>query len=337
MKKFTLLLMAALLMTAASSCQKDDDDDNNEHITGNDGIYNPEKKIHKCYYWDSYDEHQELREIWNWNEKRLESIDHGYESYYQDWSVSWTENFTYEGNRLVRVDNFDGLEYIEYSYSEGRLKKASYYYKYNLEAEYTFAYGNNNKLSQLSIVRYDDDKSASKGHLNSLNSFLPKEISERFNERKQHRAYGNRGTNESETCSIQFTWNGDNISNMHVEVRYEGEEDGIIYSEAETENVSFQYDSKSNPGKGFLNLYCMDGLDDAASFLNTNNMTEYTYTYEWHEYENGVLEDEGNGSGEYHFSYQYDENNYPVRMNRTRIYNDGTSSTSTCFYEYLEN
>ena len=336
MKKLTLILMAALLMTVAGSCKKDNDDnDNDEIITGNDGFYNPEKKIYKYYYWDSYDECRELREIWHWDGKRLESIDYGYESSYQEWYVNSTKNFSFENNRLVRVDDFDNLAYTEFTYNDGYLKKVSRYYKYELEEEYAFSYGSNNRVSQISFIEYDGNKH-SKGHLNPLSMFLPEEISERVDEGVRRMTSTRRGANESVTASIKFTWKGDNISDFHIDVRYEEEEDGNTYSGVETVNATLQYDSKFNPRKGFLGLDFMEGYYGyGVDFYSKNNVTQMIYTWSEEEYENGVLDDYDSGTREYHYSYLYDDDNYPVRMNRTRIYDDGDTSTTTNFYEYL--
>ena len=317
--------MAALFMTATSSCKKDNNDEDPiiptptptpSTPTVNNGVFNPSQKISKYYYWDEYDEEKVLQEIWNWEGKQLSSID------YVNWdgTVYETEYFTYENNRLSRVDY--NRTYLEFKYANGKLNKLFRYYDYELEGECTFSYDSNNKISEINIVYYEGKKSE-KGMLNPLGLFLPEQVVKRLERRNTTRNVKDDGV---ETVSVKLTWDGDNVSKIVAEGEYS--EEG--FSESFSEDYTFYYDNKNNPKYGFMNQYSPD-----IEGFSKNNFTRYICAEREMEYENGVLVDDDTYTYEYHFTYQYDESNYPIEITRNRSSSGGDTSTDKYFYEYL--
>ena len=329
MRKLVLILMAAFMVMAAASCTKDNGGNDN----ANDGIFNPSKKIHKVYYQDSTIETKEMCELWSWNGSKLESIKVGYGS-----SVYWTEYFTYEDNILVRT-NDDDYEYADFTYRDGRLYKISVYIGSELAADYTYIYGADNKVSEISVVFYydeEEEKSFEK-HLNPLRLFLPEEICDRVDENRHRHASKGRGTMDTETGTISLTWSGDNIGRVYYDLKYEFEENGCSYVENTTLEITLQYDTKRNPRKGLHSLIDSEGLSgNVAIFYGKNNVKDYCYTLYDAEYANGVLNPQSySENGEYHCSFEYDRDDYPVTIHRTVIDKFGNNKTDAYFYEYL--
>lgn len=96
MKKFKFLpvVLGMLIVVFMASCTKD-------------GVYNPSKKINMVYKaWSEdyngthYEAQRYLAEKWTWDNKTLSSI-----QYFND--GSYTQNFTYDGNRLTRIDVYE--------------------------------------------------------------------------------------------------------------------------------------------------------------------------------------------------------------------------------------
>lgn len=329
MRKFVVTFMAVLLVTAIASCTKDGDG-------VYDGVYNPAKKIHKCYYQDVSNEEKELQEIWNWNGSRLESIQYGHGS--SQWVEYWTDSFTYEGNVLVRV-NRGNEEYADFTYRDGCLYKIDTYIWSVLAVEYTFIYGDDNRLSEISAVYYfDDEEEASyEKHLNPLRLFLPQVICDRQEESRHRLASKVRGTLGMETGTISFTWSGDNISRVYYDLKYEEEDDDYSYIQLSTLDINMQYDTKRNPKEGFVGSFLGSGLsDNVAVFSSKNNVKNCVFILRDVEYENGVLDpDPYIDKGEYHRNFEYDRDGYPVTINQTDIDENGNSRTGTYFVEYL--
>ena len=322
MRKFVVTFMAVLLVTAIASCTKDGDG-------VYDGVYNPAKKIHKCYYQDASNEEKELQEIWNWDGSRLESIQYGHGV--SQWAEYWTDSFTYEDNVLVRADRGDEL-YADFSYRGGRLYKISTYLRSVLAVEYTFIYGKANKVSEISVVYFDDEEEKS---FNPLRLFLPKEICDRQEEDRRRLVSKGRGTMGLETGTISFTWSGDNISRVYYDLKYEEETEN--YVQYTTLDITMQYDTKRNPQEGFVGAFFDFGLSgDVALFSSKNNVKDYVYILREVEYDNGVMDPEPfTDKLECHSSFEYDSDDYPVKIIQTYIDEGDDSRIGTYFYEYL--
>ena len=320
MKKSTLILMAALLIMAAGSCKKNENNENgNDNVTTNEGVYNPSQKIYKYYGWDSFDQVRELEQVWNWNGEKLSSID--YMEY--DGTVYKTEYFTYDRNRLTRVDC--DRTYLEFQYADGKLKKIIEYYDYELDVEFTITHGSNNKISMIKMA-YMEEKQAKKERLNPLCLFLPEQVVGRYEGDRERRHFDRHAKDDGmEIVTIKLTWDGDNISKIYIEGEYS--EDG--YSETFSEDYVLFYDNKHNPKCGFMN-HDFPGLE----VFSANNIVKYICTECELEYENGVLVEDENDTYEYRYTYQYNEANYPIVIEETYSYKGVNTSTSKHFIEY---
>ena len=266
-----MLLLGVLVLTSLSSCKKEE----------KEGVYTPKMKIQRVYYSSTYTE-KYLSESWNWDGKLLKSIDH----YWSGGSLSWTEDFTYESKRLVRVDDYINSEYVTYSYDGNHLKSAEYYYKSSLASSTAYTY-DNGKLSKMVVTDYGSKKSKKDSHLQ--NSVLPfqsevVEVVSKF----MAKASANRTEKDIDVFTLQFTWDGDNVSKITVTL------EGYLASAA------LQYDSKNNPLKGFHNLY--SDIDEVEGMLNwsKNNVTKMIVTES--DGENEVID----------YTYQYNDNDYPT-------------------------
>lgn len=278
MKKFKFLpiLLGVLFVASMISCTKE-------------GVYNPSKKIQRVYNASTYTD-KYLSQVWNWEGKLLKSVDH----FSSGGGLSFTENFTYDGSRLIRVDDFSNSEYATFDYDGSVLKTYNYYYKNKLSSTINFTY-DGKKVTQIIYTIYDDKKVES--HLTAPVPAIIRESMDVLAEK----ADASKGLR---TITYQFTWTNDNITKM------------VGTSEGEMMTATFTYDAKNNPFKGYLNLY---SVEDPSMFYSKNNVTQYMQT-------------ELNGENDiYNYTYQYDGNDYPTMSIRTRVDSDYSFTT---FYEY---
>ena len=285
MKKFRFLpvVLGVLFVSMMASCTKD-------------GVYTPSKKIQRVYNassspWGDVDKY--LAESWNWDSKTLSSIDY----FYSDGDTKYTQNFSYDGKRLTRVDVYKYSEYCTYEYEGKYLKTSSYYYKNKMESSVAYTY-ESGKLTQMVITYFGNKKSESNLLFanmpiepciaNTMKSFAEKADTERG----------------MTIVTYQFTWTDDNITKVV------GTEEGNMMT------VTYSYDSKKNPLKGFL-----DGESASLSFYSKNNVTR------------SMEVDTDGDSYIYSYTYTYDGDNYPTMVIRTMIEPESDYSYTT-FYEY---
>lgn len=292
MKKFNFLAVAlVLLMASATSCSK------------KDGVYAPKKKIHKIYSSTTLTE-KVLNEVWNWDGKLLKTIDH----YSYSGALSWTETFTYDGNRLTRVEDIEHDEYIVFQYDGNHLQSCNYYS--NNQLIYTCAYTyDGKKLSQITFNRYG----LFKGEPKMLASVLPlyDELIEVVNE-KASKFFVKGQTKDDDPTILNFTWEGNNISQMDM------------YDTEDTLTMKMEYDEKVNPKQGFMNLnftYPVESQNSTAGvFASENNVTSTTIK---------------SGDTDYTVSYTYQyDGKYPTVQ--TIHGDDLISLQASVYYEYEE-
>ena len=289
-KAFTLLL-GVLLLASATSCKKDD------------GVYSPSKKIQKVYHSSTIMD-KTLYQVWNWDDKLLASID--YYSYNSD-TVVWTERFTYDGNRLSRVDNIQ--ECTVYEYDGKHLKSANHYYHDDLDITTVFEY-KDGKLDKATVTYLHGYKKSEASHLGSSVLPFPSELTAIIDKCNAKLAIGNEQKSEY-VLTYQFSWDGDNV--VKIVATYDGG----------TSSVALQYDNKNNPLKGFMDLWSweLDELEEGDNYVSKNNVTNMTFTYSDGDTEVST------------FIYQYDSNNYPTM--RTTQYPDAQYQYQyTTYYEY---
>ena len=279
MKKVLAFSLCALLCAALISCEKE-----------NDGKYNPGKKIKKIYY--EYGGQKFLMQDWNWKGNLLTSID-----YYNSNGVTLsTENYSYDkNNRIVRIQ--EGSENLDFSYENGKIKSAKYFWANTLEESYDFIY-ENNKLSKIECVSYNSyGSNKNQKRLNPLAALMPQggdgltKAVEKLNTKQKG----------EDRIILELKWEGKNISHIHGYCV--GDESG------ETMDAYFTYDNKINPFKGWSPMWYDDVIgvwdDSYRNTFNYGNMLTSSYIYK----EEGVEYDHFNMI----FSYEYD-GKYPVKM-----------------------
>ena len=268
--RLAAMLLGLLVLTSLSSCTKE-------------GVYNPKMKIQRVYCSSTYTE-KYLNQSWNWDGKLLKSIDH----YWTGGTLSWTEDFTYDGKRLVRVDDYISSEYVTYAYDGKLLKSADYYYKGSLESSTAYTY-DDGKLTKMDVTEYGAKKSKTESHLQ--NAILPfqsevvkvvsKFMAEASAKKKKKDVY---------TFTLQFTWDGDNVSKL------------TATQEGYWATAALQYDSKNSPLKGFHSLYSDTEELEGMFNWSKNNVTKMIVTGS--DGENEVID----------YTYQYNDNDYPIMV-----------------------
>lgn len=290
MKKFKFfpIVLGMLIVAFMASCTKD-------------GVYNPKKKINMVYKASSedyngshYETQRYLAEKWNWDNKTLSSI-----QFFND--GDYTENFTYDGNRLTRIDIYESSESMTIEYDGNYLKNANIIYRGKPEGTVSFVY-NNKKLSELRITYYD---AKSKHESRILASVLPftSEVNETIVEFAE-KAVATKGVSY---VSYKCTWNGDNITQVMA-----------TWDDGDVLNLSITYDDKINPLKGFYG-YGLEG--DVMGIYSKNNPTQVMRTWV------------GEDPYIYTYNYQYDGDNYPT-MVMISIHEEDYSYSYSTYYEY---
>lgn len=279
-----------------SACNKDQD-----------GVYNPGKKIQKIYTVDETGA-QQLEEVWHWNGDLLSSVD-----YYLNGILYYTNNFTYDGNRLMKISN--SASYATFSYDGKKIDEIKCYEEGQEEpsAAYSFDY-KGNKLSEVEIeFNYGGYIVDKKAMVNPLQFVLPqscesvvKMIAKRANEVKA-----------DEKVIMKLTWKGGNVTTVDAEYEIQP----MKYASTYTTQCTF--DNKENPYKGSLASLAYGGVGSSTNmFCNSNNiLTEITTS--------------GDISITTDYSYQYADD-YPVQVTYSTTYNlsSDLNEVETIVYEY---
>lgn len=299
MKKNISLLFFACFAMLLVSCHKD-------------GVYNPKKKISKIFvtqtshyhseYGDNdYNSGRQLREVWTWGKKTLDRIDH-----YYDNKLSYTQYFSYDKNRLVRVSSDD--MYCTYKYDGKFLQQVDVYEDNVLVRTYKVTH-QKGKWSKIEETWYDDDyMKAGKGdRLMPLRFVLSDEICKSIKEsgKKHYAKHGSKGTG---SATITLTWEKKNVSRMVVSV-----------SDGDTYTYTYKYDNKKNPYCGFLGEM---GEYYGTAMLSENNV---------------IQEDEQSEDGYYSYFYDYTyDGNWPssLRSSYSHTYEYGSYSSGSSLVEY---
>ena len=290
MKKLMLFVFSAVLCVALTSCEKE-----------NDGKYNPKKKIQKVF--NDFAGEKVLDQVWNWDGKLLSRID-----YYHNGEVLHTINYTYDSKNHITMISAEG-EHLDFIYEKGHIKTLNHFFLDELVAEYTFLY-NNNKLSGIEWNKYNVKSFENKlwplaGLIPQGYETLEKEIQKMFTQSK--------GENK---VIIELTWEGKNVSKIS------------FYTESEPEratDVSFTYDNKINPLKGWSHTWIEDVLglwyDDYNTYPSYGNVltADYSYKQDGVEYSHVTM----------NYVYEYD-GKYPVKVIATH----GDEPDFIRYYEY---
>lgn len=282
MKK-TFLITTLIALVALTSCNKNKID----------GVYNPKEKIDKIY-WSSANISKRLLEDWTWKDKRLKTIDY----YSSDGTIESTDRFSYNGERLIQVDNYEYNSSMKYRYDhKDRLLEATFTYDGILMEKYDFEY-DDNELSDIKLTIYEDWALNNDNRMNPLRYMLPElplESIKRIAKKSPLRS--------NIVVEIDVDWKDDNISEIELEI-------GDI-----SEKLVFEYDDKKNPFRGFLGLYFDELILAHGNFASRNNVTKITITEEY----KGI-----SATDTEYVSYTYD-GKFPV----TRSYDGETN-----YFEY---
>jgi hypothetical protein len=327
MKKTTILM--AILATACcfSACKKD-------------GVYNPKEKIAAIYQssdysysyyneqtgaWEeeySHNSPKSLAEKWNWDGKKLSSIDFYYTEEDENGNSvnlkEYTVNFTYDGKQLTKVtDDSEPNSYIEYSYDGKKIDKITMFYNGAAVETYTFSY-DGKKIDKITLTYEENDwdtKSLRKH--NVLQNIVWRSLIPDVSNASETASMVKRASkgSKSETMTVSLTWDGNNIS------KASSGEDAI----------EFTYDDKKNPLGGFLGSFggeITDAVSEGFDCFNKNNVLTVKETFE--------------GDSDYsetiNFSYTYD-GKWPVTRTNKREFQDDFYHgirNSTIYIEYAD-
>ncbi|MBQ6770647.1 MAG: hypothetical protein IJP44_06655 [Bacteroidales bacterium] len=291
----SLSLVLGLVLTASlSACQKE-----------KTGVYQPTKKIQQIYYsWRNSE--KEPFQHWEWNGDKLSIITH-----YTDYDLkddAWIENFTYENNRITRIDNYTHSEYITYDYDGDHLKSATVFYRNAIACTWAISY-DGDKISKMTGTFFDTyKKDGAKLHLNPLSHLLPPDVCTRIDKCERQMAQ-QRHEEESYTIALLLTWTGDNISKI------------VFTGDGEYLEFLLQYDDKNCPLYGL-----MGGIEDY--------LVSFTYGHTTFSKNNvtSIIMKEDDYADTICFAYQYDSDKYPVLQTSYEAYDP--DDKQVFYFEY---
>lgn len=305
MKKITLMVAVLAMGLFFVSCNKE-------------GQFNPKNKIDRICYseshkWEVYENGywstessgnttKYVSEIWNWDGKMLKSISH----YNSDGELRYTENYEYDGKCLSSISWGDADRYT-FTYDKGKLSSIDGYEGTQKMISYVFTH-DGSKISRITIT----DFGAKKGDflplpVNALRFFIQSADEQSFSNMMAKLA-NKMNTKEIETWTIDFEWDGSNVSKLtYLEGAYK-------------ETVEYKYDNKLNPYYGLFDI----SEYDAVMMLSKNNVTRY------------VSNNSENSHAENDYIYTYDGKVPTMQtVSYTNNYGDERySSTSITYYEY---
>ena len=202
MKKLLLALVALTFLFSA--CNKE-------------GVYTPKKKLSTVYYQKAGSEQKDLYEEYLWNGNKLASrISKGslINQYFNDVELVPT----YDGKRVVRVDEKVSGDYVDYFY-EGKLLTKLVYHSGNMTAEAMVEH----KDGKISRVFFPKAKATGEDVIAKLmRVFVPQEqIQDMHKVLKQ-----NSKSLAAVDAEVLWTWDGDNVVEI-VSNLYDEEDDEI--------------------------------------------------------------------------------------------------------------
>jgi len=271
-----------------------------------EGVYNPNEKIKRISYQYPGGTKQ-LSQEWTWDKNLLKKIE-----YFYSYTPVYEERYTYEKNKLTRVDESDGW-YWRVFYKDNLYDKAEYYDSrgsVQMSAKFTY---DKKKVSRIDLTIFDDgwkSKMSNGGFMSNLFSQeLFQEIS-KISSKSKSRA-------PSTSFRISFTYDKNNIKERIIEYNEYG------YSERYTYKFE-KYDNKLNPLYSFYTKF-----DDFDAFVGSkNNPLEV------------IVEWRGTYGGESDFerttiTYDYTYNGkFPTEVLRVYRDSDGDTWRYTTYYEY---
>lgn len=318
--KRTVLFAAAAALLLFGACQKD-------------GKYNPKEKIAKVYeeVSNSYSYNdgegwqtetngtpKHVTEQWTWDGKKLAQI--VYPSYdYDDEGNMVLDGdqdvlrFTYDGSQLTEVKaNYEFR--MVFTYDGKKLQKAEIYdEKTTPDFVYEFEH-DGKKISTITMTGDGDiykKKSASVSRMEKL--LLGNIIPQSKTTEKVMRELHAKAAKSTQSIKMNLTWDGDNVSKITAVTPYGG-----------NATMSFTYDDKNNPFKGFGLMFGDYGESGTGvEFCNKNNITKI------------VLSDLDGDTDEVNYTYTYD-GKWPVSRSQEESYSSTIGQSSWKITEYFE-
>ncbi|MCQ2283726.1 MAG: hypothetical protein MJZ57_02355 [Bacteroidales bacterium] len=302
MKKLLLALVALAFLFSA--CNKE-------------GVYTPKKKLSAVYYQKAGSEQKDLYEDYLWDgNKLMRRISNG--SLISQYFHNVELVPTYDGKRIVRVDEKISGEYVDYFY-EGKLLTKLVYHAGNMTAEATVEH----KDGKPTRVFFPKAKTTSEDVTAKLMSvFVPQEqIQDMHKVLKQ-----NSKSLSAVDAEVLWTWDGDNV----VEVT------SNLYNEDGTPVTNYvsrlTYDNNFNPYAiswadfGSESQIVQQSYGCTYFTLSKNNIVriEHTNTITM-----SILPEPIVSQFAEDITYEYD-GKYPVKATRT----EEGEVTGTFYYEY---
>jgi len=295
MKKITLQLaafsMAVFMIFAFFACEKE-------------GVYNPKQKIKRVY--EEKDAIKVLAEEWTWNKNLLEKID-----YYVNNKIDHTERYSYEKNRVVKVEG--NYYYYKVSYDGSMYKQVDLYYVNRLSMSYVFEY-TGSKISKTTITIYGEYIPLKSGFLSSIFS------KETISTIGKLTAEDNRSKGSGpQIITITFLYDGDNVKEQVLS--FVTEYFGQVYS-TNIKMIYDKYDTKvNNPFYKFLS----EGIATTSKNLPLEVREISTTVLE------GFEPDVSTTRIQYTYSLQ---KNFPTEIQEKIIDEDNNMEIFTIWYEY---
>ena len=243
-----------------------------------------------------------VAEIWNWDGKLLKSISH----YNSDGELRYTENYEYDGKRLVSISWGSAGRYT-FTYDNGKISSIDGYNGTEKMVSYVLTH-EKGKISQIVVTDYD----AKKGTMlpmpiNALRFFIQSADMQSLC-KTLARIEQKMNTKDIETYTINFDWDGKNVSRV------------TYLAGAYRETVDYKYDNKVNPFCGLFDISEYGGVN----ILSSNNVIRY------------VGESTDNDHWERDYVYTYD-GKVPTMWTTSDIDSYGDyryTFTEICYYEY---
>ena len=293
--KSLCIVLGLLLAVSLTACQKD-----------KTGVYSPQKKIQRLYYSNAYHDKTPYQS-WEWNGDLLGSITHYTESGFKG---TWVEEFTYEDNRVVRVDNYTNSEYIAYEYDGDHLKSAIVYYRNTVVCKWDVSYDGDN-IVKLTGTYYDSyKKDGARLHLNPLSHMLPHNVCDNVLKCEKKLAE-QRHQEENHTLVLLLTWTDNNISRI------------VFTGDGEYVEMLLQYDDNNCPFHGFMG--CLE--DYLTNYISGHTgFSKHNVT--------SILATEDHYTDTICYAYQYDRDKYPVFQTMYDV--DNPDNKEVFYFEYNE-
>ena len=318
MRKIVTMLVAIAMVFAFSSCQKE-------------GVYNPKEKISEIYNqysssttYQNYPEmdneylgDKKLSETWTWDKNLLTKITYPNSSYYVD--------FKYDGKRLSKVIMDETT--MTYVYSGSKIDKINIVSEEDdnyMTGAFDYTY-KGSKVSRIVLtMNYVEEDWEKKAKIQRL--VLPALVCDILDKtEKKMKQKGTKATTYTDTYTIDFEWDGDNVSTIKLAVK--SPEEGWGY----TETTTCTYDKKLNPY-----YHSPLTLDLEFDSFSKNNLTKAVTTGIETRPEQGVGEPT---TYEVNYTYEYD-GKFPVKQisEEIDIRNDeymGTITTKSTHVTYF--